>query len=168
LEKPSEARRLLVHHLESPGHPASSASIRSKIVENIIRFETFEALQLSHTCCNFQTHGAYRRYTPEHIREIHEDWEELLSKQENLVSEFCNKFQELGGTLTSFLKGYWQTRIEEVLKEEKPLDEEGARRLREIGVVLKEVSEGAEEDFAGEDINDIPYSYVIYTENDGF
>jgi hypothetical protein len=102
-------------------------------------------------------YGAYRRYTPKDVREIHEDWEELLSKHENLVSEFCHKFQELGGTLMSFLKGYWQTRMEEVLKEEKPLDEEGIRRLREIGVVLKEVSEEAEEDFADEDVTDEEY-----------
>jgi len=151
--KLSELRRLIVHHLESPGHPASSAPMRSKIVENVIRFETFEALQLSHTCCD-SVFRAYRRYTPKNVREIHEDWEELLSKHENLVSEFCHKFQELGGTLMSFLKGYWQTRMEEVLKEEKPLDEEGIHRLREIGVVLKEVSEETEEDFADEDFAD--------------
>jgi ankyrin repeat protein len=156
-EKPSELRRLVVHHLESPGHPASSALMRSKIVENVIRFETFEALQLSHTCCNFHTRGAYRRYTPKDVREIHEDWEELLSKHENLVSQFCHKFQELGGTLMSFLKGYWQTRMEEVLREEKPLDEESIHRLREIGVVLKEVSEEAEEDFTDEGVTDGGY-----------
>jgi ankyrin repeat protein len=156
-EKPSELRRLVVHHLESPGHPASSAPMWSKIVENVIRFETFETLQLSHTCCDFQMYRAYRRYTPKDVREIHEDWEELLSKHEDLVSEFCHKFQELGSTLMSFLKGYWQTRMEEVLNEEKPLDEESIHRLREIGVVLKEVSEEAEEDFADEDVTDKEY-----------
>ena len=151
----SEFRRSVVHHIESPGHPASSAPMRSKIVEKVIRFQTFEALQLSHTCCDFSLHGpTTRRYTLEEVREIHEEWEELLSKHENLVSEFCHEFQEVGGTLVSFLEGYWQTRMEEVLKEEKPLDEEDIRRLREIGVVLEEVSEESEEDVTDEDVTD--------------
>ncbi len=156
--KLSKLRKLLVHHLESPGHPASSAPMRSKIVEDCIRFETFEALQLSHTCCDFYRDTTCRRYTPEEVREIHEEWEELLSKHEDLVSEFCHKFKELGGTLTSFLKGYWQTRMDEVLQEERVLDEEDIRRLREMGVVLEEVSEEvsgeSEEDFLDEDFTD--------------
>ena len=155
---PWELRRLLVQQLESPGHPASSAPMRSKIVEDCIRFETFEALQLSHTCCDFYRDTTCRRYTPEEVREIHEEWEELLSKHEDLVSEFCHKFKELGGTLTSFLKGYWQTRMDEVLQEERILDEEDIRRLREMGVVLEEVSEEvsgeSEEDFLDEDFTD--------------
>ena len=121
----------------------------SKIVEKVIRFETFEALQLSHTCCDAieeytWEYSIRRRYTPEDVREIHEEWEELLSKYEDLVAEFCLMFQELGGNLTSFLFGYWQTRMEEVLKEEEPYDEEDTSKLREIGVVLEEVSEERE------------------------
>ena len=152
--KHSKLRKSLVHRLESPGHPASSAPMRSRIAEEVIRFETFEALQLSHTCCGFECNDAYRRYTPEDVREIHEEWEELLLKHEDLVSEFCRKFQELGGTLTSFLEGYWQTRMDEVLEEQKPLDEEERRRLREIGVVLEEVSEEIEGDFIDGDFTE--------------
>ena len=145
-------RRFLLQRLESPGHPASSAPMRSKIVEKVIRFETFEALQLSHTCCDFEYFKVIRRYTPEEVQGIHEEWEELLSKHEDLVSEFCYKFKELGGTLMSFLKGYWQTRMDEVLKEEKPLDEEDRRRLREIGVVLEEISEETAKDVTDDDL----------------
>ncbi|KAK0511950.1 hypothetical protein JMJ35_005078 [Cladonia borealis] len=142
-ERRSKHRSFLVSYLESPGHPASSAPMLSKIVEKVIRFETFEALQLSHTCCDFLqddtgANAICRRYTPEDAREVHEEWEELLSKHEDLVSEFYLMFQELGGNLTSFLFGYWQTRMDEVLKEEKPYDEEGTSKLREIGVVLEE------------------------------
>lgn len=153
-ETPSECRRLLLQQLESPGHPASTASMRSKIVEKLIRFETFEALQLSHTCCNFDFYPPSHQHTPEEARQIHDEWEELLSKHEDLVSEFCHKFQELGGTLVSFLEGYWQTRMDEVLNEEKPYDEEDIRRLREIGVVLEEVSEATEKDVTHQDPTD--------------
>lgn len=153
-KKSSEYRRLLLQQLESPGHPASSAPMRSNIVEKVIRFETFEALQLSHTCCNFDFYPPSRRHTPEEVQEIHEELEELLLKHENLVSEFFCKFQELGGTLTSFLEGYWQTRMDEVFKEEKPLDEEDRRRLREIGVVLEEVPDESEDDLIDEDLTD--------------
>ena len=141
---PAESRKLLLQRLESPTHPASSSPMRSKIVEQVIRFETFEALQLSHTCCDFNYFGPVRWYPPEEVQEIHEEWAELLSKHEDLVSEFCHKFREVGGTLVSFLEGYWQTRMDEVLKEEKPLDEEDGRRLRELGIVLEEVSEDRE------------------------
>ena len=151
-----DSRRLLVREIESPGHPASSAPMRSKIVERVIRFETFEALQLSHTCCVFTytCYGARCRYAPEEVQEIYEEWEELLLEHEDLVSEFCHKFQELGGTLTSFLEGYWQTRMDEVLKEEKPLGEEDRRRLREIGVILEEVSDESDEDLIDEDLTE--------------
>ena len=157
-EKLSKYRSFLVSHLESPGHPASSAPMLSKLVEKVIRFETFEALQLSHTCCDAVEEYTWeysirRRYTPEDVREIHEEWEELLSKHEDLVAEFCLMFQELGGNLTSFLFGYWQTRMEEVLKEEEPYDEEDTSKLREIGVVLEEVSEERER-CHDEDVND--------------
>ena len=141
----SRCRRLLLQQLESPGHPASSAPMLSNIVEKVIRFETFEVLQLNHTCCEFHFYSPSRRYTPEEVQEIYEEWEELLAKHEDLVSEFCHKFQELGGTLTSFLEGYWQTRMDEVLKEEKPYSEEEIRKLREIGVILEEVPDETEE-----------------------
>ena len=156
--KPSKFRRFVVCYLESPGHPASSALKRSKVAEEVIRFETFEALQLSHTCCEPDHDKHIRLNTPEEVQEIHEEWEELLLKHEDLIFEFCHKFQELGGTITSFLEGYWQTRMGEVLKEENRLDEEAMRRLREIGVVLEEVSEESEgvtdEDSTDEDVDD--------------
>lgn len=152
--EPSEYRRLLLQQLESPGHPASSAPMLSNIVEKVIRFETFEALQLSHTCCKFDFYPPSRRHTLEEVQEIHEEWEQLLSKHEDLVSEFCHKFQELGGTLTSFLEGYWQTRMDEVLKDEKPYSEEDIRKQREMGVVLEEISEETEKDVADQDLTD--------------
>ena len=163
--------RYLVRHLESPGHPASSAAMRSKIAEKVIRFETFEALQLSHTCCHFEEYRPWvyvtrRRYTPEEVQDIHEELEELLSKLEDLVSEFCHKFQALRGTLTSFLEGYWQTRMDEVLKEEKPYDEEEIRRLREIGVVLEGVSEESEGDFIDGDFIDGDFTEGDSTDED--
>ena len=151
-KRPLDIRRILVQHLETQGHPASSVSVRSKIVEDVIRIETFEALRLRHTCCNAYGWTARRRYTTEEVQEIHEEWEELLSKHEDLVSEFCHMFEELGGTLTSFLGGYWQTRMDEVLEEGKPLDEEQRRRLREIGVVLEEASEESENDCLNEGV----------------
>ena len=153
-DKPSKFRRSLLQHLELPGHPASSVSVRSKVAEDLIRIETFEALRLSHTCCDRDGNTARRRYTTEEVQDMHEEYEELLSKHEDLVSEFCHKFQELGGTLTSFLNGYWRTRMDEVLEEGKPLDEEQRRRLREIGVVLEEASGESEDDSLDGDVDD--------------
>ena len=71
--------------------------------------------------------------------EIQDEDKEKIELLENLLLEF----EEHRGTedLISFFKGYWATRMDEVLEELKSgVDKEG---LRGIGVVL-------EEDFDGE------------------
>ena len=134
-------RRHVIQLLEAASHPASPGDLPQEICEDIIRFEMFEELQLSHTCCNVTYGNAYPRYDIlKQVREIRDEEEELLRKHEHLVAEFCGKFREQGGTLSSFFKNYWEREMAEVLADEKPLSEEEMGKLIEIGVVLKKTN----------------------------
>jgi hypothetical protein len=117
------------------------------IAEEIIRFETFKALQLTHTCCKLSGLGGKRLFSSEEVQEIRDIERDTLELHEDLVSEFCHKFQELGVTLLSFRRDYWKPRMKEVLKQHKSEEGESIDRLREMGVVLKEASKDKEAEF---------------------
>lgn len=136
-----KATRAVIQYLESPGQNEASDFFQPKIFEEIVRFETFEALQLRHTCCERAYPGQRSRYSPEEVEKIHEEEEETLRRHEDLVAEFCLKFEGHEGNITSFLDGYWETRMKAVLKDVQVLDEDSKRKWREMGVLLEEISE---------------------------
>jgi hypothetical protein len=118
----------------------------SAATTDIIRFETFEILGLTHTCCNV---GSWRdedikaftqRCEPAEVAEIHEEEQELIKEHEVLVSFFIQAYEERGESLHSFLTGYWRTRMAQVLMERRPLNEEELAKIRRIGVVIKDES----------------------------
>ena len=106
----------------------------------IIRFNTFQKLDLRHTCCsgrNVSGPNMYvicDRYDDEEIHEIQEEQAEQLEKLEALLLEFEEKYEECGTTLDKFLGGYWSDRMNEVLIEEGPVDHEA---LKNMGIVLR-------------------------------
>ncbi|KAM0796422.1 hypothetical protein BDR22DRAFT_893275 [Usnea florida] len=111
--------------------------------QEIIRYETFEKLELTHTCCLIACCGGPRyfnffctRYDSMEREEIHDEERLLISKLETLVAEFSQKYTELGVSLPDFLKGYWKTRMEEIEKEEEALDDEEIAKIEELGVVI--------------------------------
>ncbi|RYP43503.1 hypothetical protein DL768_009891 [Monosporascus sp. mg162] len=92
--------------------------------KDLIRFTTFKALKIQHTCCK-PFPGGFRRpsYDVEEIQEIEEEQAALLEILEGLVKEFEEKVldileQETTETLAAlgeFWTGYWCHRMEEVL-----------------------------------------------------
>lgn len=110
----------------------------------MIRFNTFEKLDLRHTCCQFNDWNDFNDveeaslicepYDDEEIHEIQEEQAEELEKLENLLVEFENKYLESGSSLKEFLGGYWKDRMNEVLSEESPVDHEA---LKKMGIVLR-------------------------------
>ena len=107
--------------------------------QEIIRYETFVKLELTHTCCKVNGSLGYHilpRYDSTERKEIRHEERFLISKLETLVAEFTEKYTELGVSLPDFLKGYWKTRMEEVEREEEPLDDEEIAKIRELGVVI--------------------------------
>ncbi|EXK26691.1 hypothetical protein FOXG_15819 [Fusarium oxysporum f. sp. lycopersici 4287] len=75
-----------------------------------------------------------------------EDWKEILDEDRELIDrlqaldeEFGEEFDLQDVSIAEFLRGYWVTRMEEVLGElNKPLTDDDRYDLWEAGVVLKE------------------------------
>lgn len=104
----------------------------------IIRYETFEKLELTHTCCKVHSHGLNMPTANDSAEcaEIRDEERLLLSKLDTLVAEFQEKYTELGVTVPEFLRGYWKARMEEFEREEEPLDDEEISRIRDLGVII--------------------------------
>ena len=109
------------------------------LAKEIIRVRTFQELELRHTCCSC-SNGIPRqilKFEEDERAEIQDEDKDKIALLESLLMEF----EEHRGTedLISFLKGYWATRMDEVLEELRSrVNKEG---LREIGVVLEEDSD---------------------------
>ncbi|KAL8787489.1 MAG: hypothetical protein Q9195_007736 [Heterodermia aff. obscurata] len=108
----------------------------------MIRFNTFQKLDLRHTCCRMDYDFRNRRYDSiiyepyddQEIQEIQDEQAEDMEKLEALLIEFENKYEESGSSLQEFLGGYWSNRMKEVLSEEGPVDHEA---LENMGIVLR-------------------------------
>ena len=130
------------------------------LTKEVIRFQTFEALELRHTCCRGHCEEIYLRNAqggwysgngpegldPEDVDEIQDEDREGIRLLESLLQEFEKNI----GTqdLVSFLEGYWLIRVDQVFKERERarLDEE---KLQDIGVILRpdETNEDSDDDW---------------------
>ena len=98
----------------------------------IVRLRTFQELELRHTCCRCEGWDTLlTKLDSEEIVEIRDEDHEKIELLESLLPEF----EENRGDqdLLSFLKGYWVTRMDQVLQKKGKVNEEA---LREMGVVL--------------------------------
>ncbi|KAL3444301.1 hypothetical protein BJX65DRAFT_311079 [Aspergillus insuetus] len=126
---------------------------RRKISLQALRFFSFEALELTHTC--HQTKGFLlscgREAKPmddDEIQEIREEEAGLISLLDEMMDEFSRKYDELGFGLHDFLEECWIPRMNKVRysyeeSEEDPEENAGEpdpeyqQRLREVGVILE-------------------------------
>ena len=109
-----------------------------RLSQELIRYETFEKLELTHTCCMEFSDGipiCGPHISTEH-KEIQDEERLLIRKLDTLVAEFTEKYTELGVSLPDFLSGYWKTRMEEIERVEEPLDDEEIAKIEELGVVI--------------------------------
>lgn len=103
----------------------------------IIRYETFEALGLTHTCCKVYVLDTIPMLNDSvDCEEIRDEERLLIRKLDSLVEEFQEKHTELGESVSDFLKGFWKTRMKEIEVEEEPLDDEDIAKIRDVGVVI--------------------------------
>ena len=140
------ATELLIHFV-GPSDP-----FPAWLAKEIIRFQTFKALELRHTCCEWHHRSGLTRHDPEEQAEIRDEDHEKIE----LLGQLLQEFEENRGTqdVLSFLKGYWTLRMDQVLREAGHVDKEA---LREIGVVVHEEDEGGidggERDEKGNDVD---------------
>ena len=107
----------------------------------VIRFLTFDALGLKHSCC-IEKYYIFNRFKfesreEEEIREILDEEKLRIIELEKLLDELKIKFDELGLPVMEFLDGYWHTRMIEVLSHRDPYDEEHIIESRRVGVSLE-------------------------------
>lgn len=103
------------------------------LTNEIIRFNTFQELQLKHTCCKHQFRGcvhSFRVPQPEEVHEFRDEDSEGIKLLEELMIEFRNKRGDQ--SLMTFLQGYWTSRMKEVRRTKSKVDIE---KSREIGIV---------------------------------
>ena len=108
-----------------------------EMISEIIRFETFEKLNLTHTCCSPAFDKLFdRQLVDSKINEIQEEERQLIARHEELVREFEDKYEDGRGTASSFLRGYWKTRMREVFEAGRSMNEEESNALRELGMEI--------------------------------
>ena len=103
----------------------------------ILRFLTFERLEMTHTCCVYHPgpwcHDYFSVFDDNNRVEIQEEESADLEQLESLMLEFRRAYTDLGASLPDFLQGYWTTRMDQVMSEEA-IREDEASRIRELGV----------------------------------
>ena len=117
---------------------------------DMLRFNTFERLELRHTCCmmgviepeELNEEVIAELGDEENRCEIRDEQKEQVQKLEELLVEFEEKFNTLAVPFSQFLDGYWGDRMKEVESEQDPIDWEGLER---IGVTVYSESFDSEE-----------------------
>ncbi|RDW93628.1 uncharacterized protein DSM5745_00950 [Aspergillus mulundensis] len=108
----------------------------------IIRYLTFKALELTHTCHhgNMQPHSAvycnFKHDLADDWSEIRDEQRLLIEQLDSLVAEFTAEYSQLIVRLYDYVQYYWQPRMDEVLAAPKEgFDEDEVRRVQEVGVI---------------------------------
>jgi hypothetical protein len=122
-----------------------------QVAKDVIRFLTFSALDLTHTCCH-QT-GYFdpaQKYGPSwmvrckdtsEIDEIRDEEKYLIEGLECLVERFLQDFEEQAVSLSEFLMEHWQkVMLEELLKKDEVSDSE-KERVEGLGVRIVEADD---------------------------
>ncbi|KAF5598039.1 hypothetical protein FPCIR_3312 [Fusarium pseudocircinatum] len=103
----------------------------------VLRYATFCALGLRHTCCKHAHGGLCSIMDSEEIDEIHEEDSATLQQLEDLVTYFGNGYESMT-TLDVFLKQVWLPKMQEVYREmaSYSITEEELRKAEDCGVKL--------------------------------
>ena len=114
-----------IEKLESTG--PLNQQISRAFWTDIIRLQTSETLGIKHTCCqapcNYYDAGALynTEMDVEETQEINDEQEYMINTLNALVIEFEKEFRKAFNrskqTCSSFLKGYWRTRMSEFLED---------------------------------------------------
>ena len=135
-------REQVVDWTESNYAKERTSGLPLHAVQGAIRFQTFEALGLTHTCCLEDHTNPFRpRCDPSEVAEIHEEERWLLQELEKIVSKFVQAYEQQEGSLALFLRGYWRSEMVRVLTEYETPKAEQIDELRRIGVVIENTDE---------------------------
>ncbi|KAJ9149793.1 hypothetical protein NKR23_g4090 [Pleurostoma richardsiae] len=115
----------------------------SWVAVHYIRFSTFEALEMVHTCCRQDPYPRSNDLYEQDDEEFDNKCDGLVDEKtfEALVGELEDAYRASSETFRGFMEGHWQQRIDVVLEEidSRVLTEQEKRDAEEIGVVWKPV-----------------------------
>ncbi|KAF5624603.1 uncharacterized protein FTJAE_10196 [Fusarium tjaetaba] len=116
--------------------------IHSWMPRAILRYSTFCALGLRHTCCNLANGGSCAEMNSDDIDEIHDEDSDMLQLLEELVSDFGDGYGSLS-TLSTFLQEVWLPKMEEVYRDinHRKLTEAELKQAEDYGVKLESVED---------------------------
>ncbi|KAL4911195.1 hypothetical protein BDW74DRAFT_172660 [Aspergillus multicolor] len=120
---------------------AENLAIASQV---IIRYITFEGLELTHTCHHWNN-GSYvdlrdscRHDVAGDESQIRDEEQLLIQKLNDLVPEFIAEYNRLDVTLHKYIEDYWTPRMKGMFATpEGGFDVDEVRRVQEVGVVLE-------------------------------
>ncbi|KAL2825341.1 hypothetical protein BDW59DRAFT_161817 [Aspergillus cavernicola] len=113
-----------------------------EVFRSIIRFMTFGAVGLTHTCCRqIEDQNDYRFHfqekEKEEILEIRQEEQALLEKFEGLISKFNTEFDTLNIPVFEFLEDHWYPQIMDFLSMVDVYDQDHVSETRALGVHLQ-------------------------------
>lgn len=134
----------VIGHLQEVVYSTSNAHSRNPTVSAILRYLTFEALEMTHTCHDVSRFSV-RFPDPEETSEIRDEESAMIEQLDELMVEFDGKYDELGVGIREFLDGYWHTRMDEVLHEHD-IDPDESLKVQAIGVILSDPDHSSSDD----------------------
>ncbi|EMT74416.1 hypothetical protein FOC4_g10002530, partial [Fusarium odoratissimum] len=116
---------------------AGEHAAQSWMPRAVLRYATFCALGLRHTCCKHANGGSCSIMDSGEVDEIHEEDSATLQQLEDLVSYFGDGYGSMT-TLDTFLKDVWLPKMKEVYRETTSynMTEEELRKAEACGVKL--------------------------------
>ncbi|BCS23070.1 uncharacterized protein APUU_31295A [Aspergillus puulaauensis] len=141
-------RLWMIGHLQEIVSRTLNTDCWKTTVSAIVRYLTFEALEMTHTCHITYTFGV-RCLDSEETCEIRDEESAMIVQLDELMVEFDRKYDELDVGIRQFLEGYWHTRMDEVLQEQQGISPDESMKVREIGVILSDADYSSSDD--GED-----------------
>ena len=129
----------ITHFIEDLCISDESTNGKLRQAADIVRFLTFEKMELTHTCCRLHHFGVPRfshRLDAEEIEAIQDEESLLIDQLEQLVSEFVPMYEQLDQSLSKFLEGYWDSKMDEVLNGDNPTDARYCKELEQLGVTI--------------------------------
>ncbi|KAA8647780.1 uncharacterized protein ATNIH1004_006481 [Aspergillus tanneri] len=112
--------------------PENQERLIKLIAPCVLRFITYQSLNISHTC----THEYYRGIDAEEIEEIHDEERFLILELDDLLAEFLAKFKSPGLSFPDYLIRSWWVRMNKIRLSCGPPSEKEINQVLETGVVL--------------------------------
>ena len=122
-----------------------------QIVEDAIRYLSFTALGLTHTCCHYTLFShvgglihlsngrpIIKLMDLEEVEEIRNEEAILIERLDCLVDQFMEDYQNQQVSLAEFLMNHWQKSIFQELSAKDEIPEPIRQKWKDIGVVIDE------------------------------